>query len=188
MAQMKPAPQNQNQFGSAEGPTFAGFSPAESSFSTDQYFPYVNSNLCYPTHIHYAMRYKLSEANKITSKASKARFWGLIPPSATLTPPKKNLTPQRIVVTQGGIGMKNRRFRLGGRTTAARLWKLAYEVEYLGNDVRYANKPSDLNLSISNLIDLSHSLMIFRDQWLEKWLKSRNESLKDWPKLWERYL
>lgn len=62
------------------------------------------------------------------------------------------------------------------------------ELNNISTLIYYAQKPSDLVLPTTQLIQLARRIDVFRDQWLLKWLKSRGEGLKNWPRLFERYL
>lgn len=84
--------------------------------------------------------------------------------------------------------MKTRREMKVGRDAIRQEWKLAGRISVLSQDIRYANKPSDLQYPIHELIQITRRLQVFREQWLGKWLDCRGERLKGWPRLWERYL
>lgn len=83
---------------------------------------------------------------------------------------------------------KTYRNRKLGDAAIAKTWKLAQQIDTTSQYVRYANKPSDLTLPITQLIQMSHTLQMLRDQWIEAGMRANKEDLDKWPKLWSRYL
>jgi hypothetical protein len=52
-----------------------------------------------------------------------------------------------------------------------RCWILADKLSYLAQDIRYANRPSDLAYPASELLDLVRGIKLFRDKWMQDQIK-----------------
>jgi len=82
----------------------------------------------------------------------------------------------------------SRRLMKARRGLAQKLWEFSNELNAIAQTIRYADKPADLTWPISQMIQMTRRLDVFRDQWLLRWIKSESHSLERWPKIWERYL
>lgn len=113
---------------------------------------------------------------------------GIETPETTLTHLPSFFGRSRHSCIRRHIMSKTRLSLMQWRGVVQKLWLIADEINNISNLVRYADKPSDLVYPITKLLQITRRLDVFRDQWLLKWLKSRGEGLKNWPKLHERYL
>lgn len=59
---------------------------------------------------------------------------------------------------------------------------LANQIEQTAKYVRYADRPWDLGIAITQLVQMARRLQIERDRWLD------GPKFVLWPRLWERYL
>lgn len=69
------------------------------------------------------------------------------------------------------------------RTAAGKRWKLADFMNATADEVRNAQKPSDLSFPISRTLDLIHKVREHQYEWLERTLKLNPEERGRWPHL-----
>lgn len=191
MSSMVPAKDNQEPIYSVRIPSFAGASPTEFLFAPSVATSHTIHRSFTPhslTMKRCKCYQKLNDLLGVPLEGPKSSILAAFLPFPTLTPLSLFFSHNDTVVTRGGIMAKIRLGLMQWRGVMQKLYLISNELDNIANNIRYAQKPSDLVYPITQLLQITRRLDVFRDQWLLKWLKSRSESLKNWPKLHERYL
>lgn len=140
----------------------------------------------YHTHSLHGISYMLSEVGTRGITPLESQFCADLghPSDLSHTPTRSLfLAPIVTVVNKVIITMKNQLKPRAWRGYQGRLWRLADHFGRCAEEIRYANKPSDLFFPIYRILDLIRQTREQQYEWLEKLLKLNPIDRGRWPHL-----